>query len=234
MRIAVVDYQTTCGGIVKLRGADRKLLNLVALGLVATLVFPPRIVEAQRLGRLFSTSDERALLDELRRERQIVAPEQQAVVEIVSDTPSVEQVTINGVVLRSRGVNSAWINGRPVDAGGRTREGVRVDTSATRGGGVKITLPSGAETINLKPGQKIDVDSGVVVEAYERASRAHAYTVFDRVSTDKGNSSEPGVDAAPTENASVQTQGSPTGADGVQYPEALLERIRRALEGNKP
>lgn len=216
----------------KLRGADRKLLHLAALGLAAALVLSPRFVEAQRLGRLFSTSDERALLDELRRERQIVAPEQQSVVEIVPDTPSVEQVTINGVVLRSGGVNSAWINGRPVDAGARTREGVRVDTSGARGGGVKITLPSGAETINLKPGQKIDVDSGVVIEAYERASGAHAYTVFDRVSADKGDTSERGVDAAPAENASLQTQGSPIGTDGVQYPEALLERIRRALEGN--
>jgi hypothetical protein len=232
MRIAVVDHQATFGGIVKLRRADRKLLHLVALGLAAALVLLPRAAEAQRLGRLFSTSDERALLDELRREQKIVAPDQQAVAEIVPDTPSVEQVTINGVVLRSGGVNSAWINGRQVDAGARTREGVRVDTSANRAGGVKITLPSGAETINLKPGQKIDVDSGVVVEAYERASGARAYTVFDRVSADKADTSERGVDAAPTENASVQMQGSSSNTDGVRYPEALLERIRRALEGN--
>ncbi len=232
MRIAVVDHQTTSGGIVKLHSANRKLLHLMALGLAAALVLPLNVAHAQRLDRLFSTSDERALLDELRRERQIVAPDQQAVVEIVPDTPSVEQVTINGVVLRSGGVNSAWINGRQVDAGARTREGVRVDTSATRGGSVKITLPSGAESINLKPGQKIDVDSGVVVEAYERATGARAYTVFDRVSADKADTPKRGVDAAPTENASAQMQGAPSGADGVHYPEALLERIRRALKGN--
>ncbi len=190
-----------------------------------------QVAEAQRLGRLFSTPEERALLDELRRERKIVSPDPQ-VVDIVPDTPTVEQVTINGVVLRSGGTNSAWINGRQVDAGARTREGVRVDTSATQGGRVKITLPSGAETIDLKPGQKIDVDSGVVVEAYERASGAGTYTVFDRVSIDAAERPEAGTDAATTNRPSTQTQPSPTAPDGTQSPEALLERIRRALQGN--
>lgn len=212
-------------------GFKQGLLQLAALGVAAGLMLVSHVAEAQRLGRLFSTPEERALLDELRRERKIVAPDPQ-VVEIVPDTPTVDQVTINGVVLRSGGTNSAWINGRQVDAGTRTREGVRVDTSAVQGGRVKITLPSGAETIDLKPGQKIDVDSGVVVEAYERASGAGAYTVFDRVSIDAAESPEAGTEAATTNKPSTQTQPSPTGPDGTQYPEALLERIRRALQGN--
>ncbi len=208
---------------------NRKRWHLVIAGLAAALVLVSFDAEAQRLGRLFSTPEERALLDELRRERKIVAPDPQ-VTEIVPDTPTVEQVTINGVVLRSGGTNSAWINGRQVDAGARTREGVRVDTSPADGGRVKITLPSGAETIDLKPGQKIDVDSGVVVEAYERASGARAYTVFDRVAIDGEESGEAG--AAATSDARPGEQAAPVGADGAEYPPALLERIRRALQGN--
>lgn len=212
-------------------GVNRMRWRLVISGLAAALVLVSFDAEAQRLGRLFSTPEERALLDELRRERKIVAPDPQ-VTEIVPDTPTVEQVTINGVVLRSGGVNSAWINGRQVDAGARTREGVRVDTSPADGGRVKITLPSGAETIDLKPGQKIDVDSGVVVEGYERASGARAYTVFDRVAIDGEAGTETGAGAAAPSNARPGEQAAPVGTEGGEYPPALLERIRRALQGN--
>ncbi len=204
---------------------------LVISGLAVVLVLVSYDAEAQRLGRLFSTPEERALLDELRRERKIVAPDPQ-VTEIVPDTPTVEQVIINGVVLRSGGTSSAWINGRQVDAGARTREGVRVDTSPAGGGRVKITLPSGAETIDLKPGQKIDVNSGVVVEAYERASGARAYTVFDRVAIDGEEGTEIGAGAAAPGEARPGEQAAPVGAEGAEYPPALLERIRRALQGN--
>lgn len=210
---------------------NRRVPILMAVGIAAVLMMLPPIAGAQRLGRLFSTPDERALLDELRREQQIVEPEPQAE-EVFSDTPSVEHVTINGIVLRSDGADSAWINGRQVDAGARTRDGVRVDTSATRGGRVRITLPSGAETVDLKPGQKIDVESGVVVEAYERSSGSRPYTVFDRVSADAERNADTKVDSAPPEKSSVQRQTAPAMPDSIQYPEALLERIRRSLQGN--
>jgi len=216
---------------VTLFGKNLETFPVAVLGIAAILMILPSIADAQRLGRLFSTPDERALLDELRRERQIVDPDPQ-VAEIVADTPSVEQVTINGLVLRSSGAHSAWVNGRQVDGGARTREGVRVDTSATRGGRVKIILPSGAETIDLKPGQKIDVDSGVVVEAYERSSGARAYTVFDRVSADAAQRPYAAAEALPPEDAPADDRVAPAGPEGAQYPEALLERIRRALQGN--
>ena len=231
MRITLADHQATSGGIVKLLGKKPATFSLAALGIAAVMVIVPPVAEAQRLGRLFSTPDERALLDELRRERQIVDPDPQ-VLEVVPDSPSVEQVTINGVVLRSGGPDSAWVNGRHVDGGARTREGVRVDTSATRGGRVKIILPSGAETVDLKPGQKIDVESGVVVEAYEHSSGARSYTVFDRVSADTEQPSYEGEGTIPREDAPLEDPAAPARPDDVQYPEALLEKIRRALQGN--
>ena len=231
MRAALAHHQAAADGIVNIAGANRMRCHPLIWVLAAALVLVSCNAEAQRLGRLFSTPEERALLDELRRERKIVAPDPQ-VTEIVPDAPTVEQVTINGVVLRSGGTNSAWINGRQVDAGARTREGVRVDTSPVDGGRVKITLPSGAETIDLKPGQKIDVDSGVVVEAYERASGARAYTVFDRVAIEGEDSAEPDAGAAAASGAPRGEQTAPVGPEGAEYPPALLERIRRALQGN--
>lgn len=215
-----------------LSGAARTSLYVATLGVAAAFLLLSQEAHAQRLGRLFSTPEERALLDELRRERNIVAPDPQAVVTAVPDVPAVEQVTIDGVVLRSSGADSAWINGRQVSGGARTREGVRVDTSTSRGGRVKITLPSGADTIDLKPGQRIDVNSGVVVEAYERASDPGGDTVFDRVSSEAGGTLEPDPGSPPPENAPAEEGAGPAGPGRIQYPEALLERIRRALQGN--
>jgi hypothetical protein len=231
MRLALADHQAAPDGVVTLFSKILQTFSPAAIGIGALLLTLPPVSDAQRLGRLFSTSDERALLDELRRERQIVDPDPQ-VVEVVPDAPSVEQVTINGLVLRSSGPDSAWVNGRQVDGGARTRDGVRVDTSVTRGGRVKIILPSGAETIALKPGQKIDVESGVVVEGYERSSGPRAYTVFDRVSAEAARPSFDAAEAQPREDGPAEGQPAPARADGVPYPEALLEKIRRALQGN--
>ncbi|MDH3314667.1 MAG: hypothetical protein OER43_02720 [Gammaproteobacteria bacterium] len=205
---------------------------LAGLALAAALTSVPHAGEAQRLGRLFSTPEERALLDELRRDQRLVEPEPQSVVDMNPEVPMLEQVTIDGVVLRSSGANSAWINGQQVSGGARTRDGVRVDASAAGDGQVKITLPSGADTIDLKPGQKIDVNSGVVLEAYERADGSRGYSVFNRVSSDSDGSLGQIPGSTPQENAPVQEREAPAGPGGVQYPEAFLERIRRALQGN--
>ncbi len=215
-----------------LSAAAQRMLYLAALSFAAALISVPHEAEAQRLGRLFSTPEERALLDELRRDRRIIEPEPQSVVDIAPEAQMVEQVTIDGVVLRSSGANSAWINGQQVSGGARTRDGVRVDASAAGGGQVKITLPSGADTIDLKPGQKIDVNSGVVLEAYERADDSRGYSVFDRVSSDGDESVGQAPGSRPAENAPGQEQEATAGPGGVQYPEAFLERIRRALQEN--
>lgn len=154
---------------------------------------------SEELGRFFSTPGERAVLDEIRANRDLTEPAPAPVTPEAPPAPVVEELSIEGLVIRSGGADAAWINGRPVLDGWTTREGVRVDASSVGGSGrVKITLPSGAGTIDLKPGQKIDVDTGVVVEGYQRSEADIGASAFGSTAMDD----------------SASPDGAESGADG--------------------
>ena len=145
--------------------------RLLSLGLITALscILLPGVADAQSLGRLFTTPEERANLDEIRHDPDFGKIEQIEVVRVVDepDGPVVPHVTINGVVFRSSGINASWINGLSVSSD-TTREGIRIETRQLQGGGtVKLALPGGLETIQIKPGQKIDLLNGGVFEPYE-------------------------------------------------------------------
>jgi hypothetical protein len=188
---------------------------------------------AQELGRLFSTADERAVLDEIRRDRDVAIPEPEPQPVATVEAPKVEQLSIDGLVIRSGGANSAWINGRAVSGGWITREGVRVDTASVQGGGtVKFTLPSGVDTVELKPGQKIDVTTGVVVEVYERESRADAANVFERPAPVTEEMVEAAADPSPpAESESKKSPASTPAGTPRANPEQSSEQARRTVQG---
>lgn len=131
-------------------------------------------VGGQTLGRFFSTVDERLRLDEIRDQYQLgtlTTPVVKAAKRRPADTPepSTAQFEISGVVLRSSGHNSSWLNGTRIPGGQRTGDGVRIEP--TRGGSVsvRLVLPSGVDTAPIRPGQRIDVATGHVLESFQRA-----------------------------------------------------------------
>jgi hypothetical protein len=127
---------------------------------------------AQTLGRLFLTPEQRVELDQIRADPdwgKVAEPEVVVETEVEGvQGPVVPNVTINGVVFRSSGINASWINGHSVPSSDSTREGIRIETRRLSGGGsVRLGLPGGLQTVQLKPGQKIDLTSGGVFEPYE-------------------------------------------------------------------
>ena len=147
-----------------IRAQALPVLKPAALGLVLAFghLFVGGYAQAETLGRLFSTPEERKLLNQLRREYEYGKPE----VAEEEKLPPVEQVTINGVVVRSSGVNASWINGSSILGDSASREGIRVETEDTQGGTVRIMLPDGLESIRLRAGQKVDVRAGAIVDVY--------------------------------------------------------------------
>lgn len=97
--------------------------------------------EAQQLGRLFLTPQEREALD---RKRAANTAE-----ETVPKEPS---VTVNGVVRRSSGKTTTWINGVPHDDAHRPSPSGRV------------AVESGTATVGVKVGQTLDRSSGAVTD----------------------------------------------------------------------
>jgi len=122
---------------------------------------------AEPMGRLFFSPAERAALDEARRK-----PEPVVVIPPAPPPPPPEIVTINGVVRRSDGTTTVWINDRPV-TDSRAATGV-VLTPPKRNDAARVGLrvPQVGRSVEIAVGQQLDVTSGRVTERYAIRERA--------------------------------------------------------------
>lgn len=131
--------------------------------IVAAVLLVSDAAGAQGLGRLFSTPEERGLLDVLRARNEVRAPSGPEQREEPARVPS--RLMVNGLVTRERGPDSVWINGERVSRDEMTSEGIRVQGEA--GARVRLILPRDAGSVRLKAGQKVDLATGSIRDAYE-------------------------------------------------------------------
>lgn len=194
-------------------------------------------VMAQRLGRLFTTPEQRSALDEIRLQAQFAQPEPepepapQSSLSTVAEPPrgpSISNLTINGVVRRRGGRTTVWVNGREVDRGDVTREGVLVESAPRRSVDVRLRLPSGTESIALRPGQKIDIETGTVLEPYENRPVPARQTAFPAARS--GVSQLPSAQTSQPQPAAVASDApAPTGGGPSPVPE-LSADARQKLD----
>ena len=109
--------------------------------------------ESHKIGRLFFSPDERAMFDRLRQKRG------------GSTVSATEQITLNGIVRRSSGKTTAWINQLPQHEN-ETPQGIAVRQGQASKPSALLLLPSGRQ-VNLKAGQTFDATKGKVREGYE-------------------------------------------------------------------
>lgn len=137
-------------------------LFLLALGL------PPAAWAADAsLGRLFFTPAQRQALEDARRKNiraEVQAAEKPA-------RPPVRNVTVSGLVRRSDGESTVWVNGKPVD--GATADGLKVRVTAGQAA-VILHEPEKGNTVRLKVGQRADIVTGRIEEGYQRREAASA------------------------------------------------------------
>jgi len=128
------------------------------------------VAEAE-FGRLYTTPAQRLKLDELRNKR----PTEEVVIELVQEdiqdastqeaTPVLmDGITLNGLVYRSDGKNTAWINRNSTNAGSIETQFTTVRERDVRSNQVQITLPDNRTSIQLKVGQQYDVQSQQVYD----------------------------------------------------------------------
>jgi len=137
--------------------------RLVLAFLLAGLTFAAR-AEEPPLGRLFLTPQQRAVLDNARRNR-VRAAAVEAAADKKPKPPPVKNVTINGVVRRSDGEPIIWVNGRPTD--GETDDGMSVVASPGTDPSIVVREPEKGRKVRLKVGQRVDLTTGRVQESYE-------------------------------------------------------------------
>jgi hypothetical protein len=112
--------------------------------------------ESHQIGRLFFSPDERAMLDQQRQKSS------------GSTVSATEQISLNGIVRRSSGKTTVWINRVPQHEN-ETPQGVTVQQGKTSKPSALLLLPSGKQ-VQLKTGQTFDTAKGKVREGYEDAT----------------------------------------------------------------
>ena len=121
--------------------------------IVLILVFSyPLAAQADTLGRLFHTPEQRALLDLARKSTPLSASGE-------PDAASGQGLSVSGIVTRSDGKRSTWVNGRLEHDTAITNKQDRTQ--------VWVKLPGGE--VKLKVGQSLDPATGQVAEGYRRA-----------------------------------------------------------------
>lgn len=118
---------------------------------------------APAIGRLFSTPAEREALDARRRNGGVDAtvPAAGAAVPAAQAETPAPPVELNGIVRRSGGKSTVWLNAVAQPTGNDNLTGAARATP-----GLKVNTPSG-QKITLKPGQRYDFNDNRVKEADE-------------------------------------------------------------------
>ena len=129
------------------------MARLIFLLMIAFLPGHAVCAGAESLGRLFFSPDERAMLDRMRQKNG------------GSTVSATEQVTLNGIVQRSSGKTTAWINQVPQNEN-ETPQGIAVQQGKTSKPSALLLLPSGKQ-VQLKAGQTFDTTKGKIREGYE-------------------------------------------------------------------
>ena len=127
--------------------------------------------QGAELGRLFTTPQERAMLEKSRHrptpqvEKQPKSSKKKprSPVEAIK-TP---RVTVNGVVTRTDGTSTVWVNGMNSLDGDLDAQHIYVDPTSTRGEKVTIRLPNSPLELRLKPGETYEPSASTVIDGYQ-------------------------------------------------------------------
>ena len=135
-----------------------------------------------RIGRLFSSPEQRAELDRLREDAgtgEVATPAPAPDPPARESRPETGRETsalaaaLNGAIVRGDGHAVAWIDGIETPAGSSTPAGAHFAAERAPDGRLRILLSLGRTTAVLAPGQFVD-ESGRVHDGYERPSTAVA------------------------------------------------------------
>jgi hypothetical protein len=152
----------------KREGRKSKVSNacLAACSLAAvTFPFPAEAAQQESMGRLFFTPAQRSSLDIARSQRARTTLGTES-----SEQQPVQQeqtISYGGMVRRSDGKSTVWINGRPVTEQ-ETASGATAVGRVGADGSVSLQVPQTGRRVELKPGQSVELLSGAIEEGYTR------------------------------------------------------------------
>ena len=131
--------------------------------LLALVLTGPTLTWAEdSLGKLFFSPAQREALDAGKRIFIKRAEQGQA----APAKPRVPDVAVNGVVTRSDGERTVWVNGQAFH--NESPDGIRVRTNPNRPASTSISIPQTQKTADVLVGQQLDVVTGRIQNQVSR------------------------------------------------------------------
>ncbi len=140
--------------------------------LAALLALAPAANGAE-LGRMFFTPAQRATLDNARRQNIRAEISNDGEQQPAPAAPVPQNVSVNGLIKRSDGKNTVWINNRAVTEQQPGAIGAVIGKSDNR---VQLNVPESDRKLDLKVGQSVEIVSGTIEESYLRRPPARFET----------------------------------------------------------
>ncbi len=160
---------------------------------IASILALASSAQAEGMGRLFFTPEQRVLLDSARG--------QKVKIEERMEEPAPEIISLSGVVKRDDGHTTVWLNNRAV-SDRQTAGGISIHPQGSASDPVLFAIPQADRVVTLRVGQNLDVTTGQVVEPY--APRAAAE--MKRSLAEKARQTDP---AGTPNAANAETQARP-------------------------
>lgn len=134
---------------------------------LAIAILPGSALAQDKLGRLFFTPAERTSLDNQRRIAldELNRPVRKEREPDLPKAPPPKMFTLNGVVRRSDGETTIWVNNQAAHDGFRDMDVLPGSISREA---VAVQLPGSGRRVKLKVGQTVDSMTGRVEESYRR------------------------------------------------------------------
>ena len=135
-----------------------RMLLLLALLPIA------QVCVAAELARMFYTPAQRATLDNARKQNIRVEMGTDSE-QLPAAAPVPQNVSVNGVIRRSDGKNTIWLNNRVVNEQNPGGMNAAIGKSDNR---VRLSVPESGRSVDLKVGQTVEIVSGTIEESYLR------------------------------------------------------------------
>jgi hypothetical protein len=131
--------------------------------MMAWLLFCAGTAMSADFGRMFFSPEQRATLDDARKKNLRIEIGTESVQPPAAPAP--QNLSVNGIVRRSDGKSTVWLNNRAVTEPRAGDVNVATGKNDNR---VKLTDPASGRSVDLKVGQTVEIVSGTVEESYVR------------------------------------------------------------------
>lgn len=208
---------------------DTAARGILAAG-VLLVCLSATVARAQEIGKLFSTPEEREYLDYLRAEfllnsqeqgfdiDRTVTPEIPVVEEAPEPEPSVIEYSLGGIMNRRDGSRTVWLNNQAVNEADLPSN----FTLLERNGALTLRIEDDRGTFYLRPGQQVNLTSGVVSESFQirNTQEALSASIGEQADAQEAGDSLPALQEsggiAGSADDALQQQSAVQGTEDVQ------------------